>query len=333
MGMPVSDDSITIGITAFNAEETIAAALASALSQDVPVEQILVVDDVSSDGTLEIVERFQASHPQIDIIRHKTNAGVAAARNSIIRHTRGAFLAFFDDDDTSEPNRVAMQRERIMEYERIFAKGAAVICHTARKQIYPDGTVRVEPAMGSGSGIAPHGEEVLRYTLMGEPLRNGGYGSCATCSQMARTVTFLSLGGFDSRFRRCGDSDLALRHAKGGGHLVGLAAPLVTQTMTGTTDKNVDSLAAYTLKLLDKHRENFDNPARYRFARRWIALKFDWLANRRARFLKGLAALGLSYPVETTFRIRAAIPNLSGNWAFNRFLRSVPAHTKSPDES
>ena len=315
------DTSITIGLTAYNAADSISAALESALTQDVAVAQIIVVDDASSDGTVNVVQGYADQYPQVELICHDTNQGVAAARNTILGSATGAFVVFFDDDDISKPDRVRLQRDHMLAYEAEHAKGAMVICHTARTQIYPDGTRRVEPAMGAIAGEAPNGREVLRFSLMGDPLREGAFGSCATCSQMARLTTYRALGGFDPEFRRCEDSDLALRLAKVGGHFTGLAIPLVEQKMTSTSDKSLDALEEYLLAILDKHSDVFDTVAQFNFSRRWAQLKFTWLANRRVAFLGGLIALGLRHPLQTTHRLLAALPNLAGNRAFGRFVR------------
>lgn len=319
----MNSDSITIGITAYNAADLIAAALDSALAQDVPVTQILVVDDVSSDETVAIIEGYQAHEPRIELIRHSVNQGVAAARNTLIEHARGTFLAFFDDDDISTPDRVRVQRARILAYERDHARGTAVICHTARRQIYPDGTERVEPAMGSGPGVAPHGEAVVRFALMGEPLGPRHFGSCATCSQMARVVSYRALGGFDPVFRRGEDTELAIRHARAGGHLVGESSPLVTQRMTPTSEKSLETLHESWTGIFEKHRDAFARPARYAFSKEWMDLKYTWLGGDRAAFARGFAVLLAQYPLQTSLRACRAFGSLRRNRVFSRFSQSI----------
>lgn len=319
----MNSDSITIGITAYNAADTIAAALDSALAQDVPAIQILVVDDASSDGTVAIVEDYAVRDDRIELIRHSVNQGVAAARNTLIKHARGTFLAFFDDDDISTPDRLRVQRARILEYEQDHASGAAVICHTARRQIYPDGTERIEPAMGSGLGAAPHGNAVVRFTLMGEPLDPGHFGSCATCSQMARVATYCELGGFDPAFSRVGDTDLAIRHARAGGHLVGAPAPLVIQHMTPTSEKSLEKLHGFWAMIFEKNRDVFDSSSHYAFCKRWIDLKFRWLGGGPVDFMGGFVALLLRHPIKTTQRVYRASGSFRSNRVFSRFSRSI----------
>lgn len=319
----MSDDSITIGITTYNAEQSIADALESVLAQDVPVRQIIVVDDASTDRTVKIVEKYRAQNPTIEIVQHEKNQGVAAARNTIIEHARCTFLAFFDDDDISAPGRVRAQRSRIVTYECDFAAGALVISHTARRQIYPDGTERIEPAMGSTLGLAPNGREVIDFTLMGRPLPRGGYGSCATCSQMTRVTTYRALGGFDPAFRRGGDTELAIRLARMDGHLIGHSEPLVVQHMTPSAEKSLDKLLGFWIEIFTKHRDLFETEVLFQFCRRWIELKFLWLEGNHLAFSKALTALMLSHPILTFQRCYRASRGLRQNWIFSRFSRSI----------
>jgi glycosyltransferase involved in cell wall biosynthesis len=314
--------SVTIGVTSYNASDTILDAVRSAVDQSVPIAQIVVVDDCSLDDTL-VVLRHSEFASRLEIHRNPVNRGVAACRNEIIRRARGDFLAFFDDDDISAPTRVEAQLTRILDYEREFADGAPVICHTARRQVYPNGLERIEPTMGMlEGGPAPSGVKVARRALIGEPLRDG-YGSCATCSQMARTETYRSIGGFDESFRRCEDADLAVRLALAGGHFVGLCSPLVTQTMTAASEKTLHDQRVFSLMWLDKHRTVFDSEAAYQFCRSWLEIKYDWLARDWLGLRRRLMKLGLRHPLWVARRIRMALPTLGGSRALRTFFRGM----------
>ncbi|HXV13088.1 MAG TPA: glycosyltransferase family 2 protein, partial [Candidatus Krumholzibacteria bacterium] len=175
---------ITIGITCFNAEGTIERAVQSARAQAWPSIEIVVVDDASTDGSWAVVQRFAAGESRLRAFRHAANRGVGAARNSVLERAAGEFVAFFDDDDVSLPERLFAQHRRIVEYER--ATGApAVVCHTATEQRYPDGTTVYSPALGADATPGPSGDEVARLILLGQPT-SGNRGVCPTSSQMAR---------------------------------------------------------------------------------------------------------------------------------------------------
>ena len=314
---------VTIAITAFNAEDTIERAVLSALAQEWRPVEILVVDDASSDATVERVATMETQHPEIRLIRHSVNQGVAAARNTLIEHATGEFIVFFDDDDQSAQHRVAAQLGRIKSYEARFSPAGPVICHSARRLTMPDGGHRIEAAMGSSLAevdLAPNGLAVAERVLTGRPIA-GGFGALATCSQAARRDTYVQLGGFDPQFRRSEDTEFAIRAALAGAHFVGIAEPLVEQTMTLSSEKSLVNECQAMLALLDKHREFFGSVQAYSFARRWIELKHHWLAGHRGRFALGLAGLAARAPLQTARRCAYAIPMTGSRAWMRRFHR------------
>jgi glycosyltransferase involved in cell wall biosynthesis len=310
---------VTIGITAFNAAPTIERALRSALAQSWRPIEVVVVDDCSCDGTAAVIAALTAERPQVRVFRHETNRGVAAARNKILAEARGEFVAFFDDDDESLPDRVEAQFNRIVEYERYFAQGEPVICHTARLQLFPDGSRRISTTMGDCEGQrAPSGIPVAERTLSGKKLKHG-YGACATCSQMARLSTYDLIGGFDPLLRRHSDTDLNIRLALAGAHFVGLKRPLVVQHMTKRSDKTLAEEYRYNLALMHKYRDLMTRLGQYEFCLRWVHAKQAWLESRLGRFSLILASLMFSHPVLTASRLVLALPNLGLNRALSRF--------------
>ena len=97
-----SDEHVAIIIPCYNAEPTLAATLASALTQDVAVE-IVVIDDGSRDGSLAVAREFE---PRIRVISGP-NRGVSAARNTGIAETNAPWIVFLDADDLLEPGTLA----------------------------------------------------------------------------------------------------------------------------------------------------------------------------------------------------------------------------------
>ncbi|MGD9501082.1 MAG: glycosyltransferase family 2 protein [Methyloceanibacter sp.] len=310
---------ITIGITAFNAAATIERAVRSALEQTWRPAEILIVDDCSEDATMAILTKLCREHPEIRLIRQEKNRGIAATRNRILAEAKGEFVAFFDDDDESLPERVEAQLRRIVAYERDFAHGAPVICHTARLQLYPDGSRRIAPTMGEREGHpAPAGPAVAERILLGKRLKDA-YGACATCSQMARLSTYASVGGFDPALARSSDTDLNIRLALAGAHFPGIAQPLVLQTMTKTPEKSLGEEHRNTVVLLDKHRGFVEDAGGYEFSRRWIDAKQAWLEGRSFDFARQMATVMLLHPILSMSRLALALPNFERNRAFSRF--------------
>ncbi len=91
-------------VPTYNRRSYIARAVDSILAQTVPVDEILVVDDGSTDGTAEFLsEKYGA---RIRIIR-QANSGVSGARKQGILHATGEWIAFLDSDDEWIPDRNA----------------------------------------------------------------------------------------------------------------------------------------------------------------------------------------------------------------------------------
>ena len=93
---------VSVIIPSYNSQSTVGAAIESALAQNVEATEIIVVDDGSTDSTVEVLKNFESS---IKIVR-QANAGAAAARNAGAAAARGEYLAFLDADDVWLPGRL-----------------------------------------------------------------------------------------------------------------------------------------------------------------------------------------------------------------------------------
>lgn len=306
---------ITIGLTAYNGEDTIKSAVLSALYQTWDNTEIIIIDDVSTDNTAEILATLKKESPKIQIIQSEENQGVAASRNKIIEHAKGDYIAFFDDDDVSHPERLQKQYNRLVAYQADYAQGNAVICYTARTQRYPDGTERYEPTIGTNEGIAPNGKEVALRILTGKPAPYL-FGSMATCSQMASTKTYRYLK-FDENFRRSEDTDFNIRAAMANSHFIGLSAPLVNQTMTMASDKNLIDEEKYAYLLLSNHKDILKN--NYSFYKKWLEAKYNFLKGKKFKFTYQMIILCLKNPLLTLKKILWALPNIRFNLKNKKF--------------
>jgi glycosyltransferase involved in cell wall biosynthesis len=90
-----TSEPVSVVVPAYNAERYVAEAIASALVQRLPHDEIVVVDDGSTDGTAAMVEAFG---DQVVLVRTERR-GPGAARNAGIARARGTLLAFLDADD------------------------------------------------------------------------------------------------------------------------------------------------------------------------------------------------------------------------------------------
>jgi glycosyltransferase involved in cell wall biosynthesis len=89
----MADDRIAVVVPAFNREAVLGRALESVLSQSCPPQEIVVVDDGSTDGTAAVAGRYGVR------VLHQVNRGAAAARNAGVAATSANWIAFLDSDD------------------------------------------------------------------------------------------------------------------------------------------------------------------------------------------------------------------------------------------
>jgi len=98
---------VSVVIPVFNRAHTLRCAVESVLKQDVEAWELIVVDDGSSDGGCAIADSF--GDPRIRTLRHETNRGAAAARNTGVQMARGRYIAFLDSDDEWLPGKLKAQ--------------------------------------------------------------------------------------------------------------------------------------------------------------------------------------------------------------------------------
>jgi hypothetical protein len=103
----VTELSISVVIPTFNRAHLVGRALASVLAEIGPQDEVIVVDDGSTDSTEALVRKF--GDARVRYIRQQ-NAGAGAARNRGVRECTGDLVAFLDSDDEWLPSRVAVQR-------------------------------------------------------------------------------------------------------------------------------------------------------------------------------------------------------------------------------
>lgn len=110
---------VSIIIPTYNRKQKLRLCLDSILSQSYRNIEIIVVDDGSTDGTEEIVSRYQTKLSQGRSLLYlkQTNQGAPVARNKGLKQATGEYVVFFDSDDLMHPDRIRLQIEAIKETE------------------------------------------------------------------------------------------------------------------------------------------------------------------------------------------------------------------------
>ena len=120
--------TVSVVMPAYNAAATIGSSMRSVLVQEGVDLDLIVVDDLSTDATGEIIRESATRDPRIVPIRQAKNGGVAAARNAAIEAARGRLVAFLDSDDQWYPGKLASQVE-------FMRSSGSVICYAAYRRL------------------------------------------------------------------------------------------------------------------------------------------------------------------------------------------------------
>jgi glycosyltransferase involved in cell wall biosynthesis len=138
------NQSLTISavIPAYNCEKYIARAIQSVLAQIRPPDEIIVVDDGSTDKTAEVVRSFGDKV----VLIQQTNAGVSAARNAGITAAKAQWIAFLDADDEWLPEKLQRQVDNLQKNpDLVWTTGNYIEClcdENRRAEQYPQQKIR-----------------------------------------------------------------------------------------------------------------------------------------------------------------------------------------------
>jgi glycosyltransferase involved in cell wall biosynthesis len=103
---------VSILITAYNAEDTIAYTLQSAVAQTWPRKEIIVVDDGSTDSTAEVARGFK----EVRVVSTE-NYGLSGAQNNAFPLSQGDYIQYLDADDLLAPDKIERQLAALREFD------------------------------------------------------------------------------------------------------------------------------------------------------------------------------------------------------------------------
>lgn len=220
----MSSRRTTAVIPTFNRKAYLARALRSILNQDVQVDEIVVVDDGSTDGTADML---RSDFPQVRTIG-QPNSGVSAARQKGVEAATGDWIAFLDSDDLWTPGRMRSLSNAI------DAAPADVDWIFGDTRIVQDG--------GQGPTLfAEYGLEVIGDpTVLDDPLVSQfPFQFSLLQSSIIRRTALLAAGGFSEGLRSSEDFLLGFRMAVSGRMA---ATPTIVTELYRTSDLAASSL-------------------------------------------------------------------------------------------
>ncbi len=103
----MTEPLVTVVMTTYNGEEFVAKTIQSILDQEFSDFELIIIDDASSDRTVDIIGQFD--DPRIRLFPNDKNLGISVSRNQGLSLARGKYVAPHDHDDISYPHRLAKE--------------------------------------------------------------------------------------------------------------------------------------------------------------------------------------------------------------------------------
>jgi glycosyltransferase involved in cell wall biosynthesis len=149
---------VSVLMPVYNAERYVGEAVASILGQSFGDFELLVLDDGSEDGSLDVVEAVGAGDPRLRVFR-ECHAGLAERLRAGVDHARGELVARQDADDASRPQRFARQVDYLQRHPECSAVGVGALFvdpegRPIREQQRPLDHREIENLLLSGQGNA-----------------------------------------------------------------------------------------------------------------------------------------------------------------------------------
>jgi glycosyltransferase involved in cell wall biosynthesis len=192
---------VSVVIPTYNRQNLVLRAALSAVFQSLPPSEIIIVDDCSSDGTVQACRQLAAAaaklgsgQTSVRCLRLPRNSGANAARNRGVEEAQAEYLAFLDSDDIWHPEKLARQFAEIERCEN--PEGKPLFSYTGRLRV--DETFRL---------LA---RQTASRVRLGPRLRLSNVFGTMSSILVPRALV-VEVGGFDETLKACQDWDLFLR--------------------------------------------------------------------------------------------------------------------------
>ncbi|WP_018930753.1 glycosyltransferase [Gracilibacillus lacisalsi] len=130
---------VTIIVPTYNAEDTILTTLRALTTQSWQNLEIMVVDDCSTDHTLEVVENYLKKDNRIKLMQNTQNSGAYVSRNAALQLATGEFVTVNDADDWSHPEKIATQVNHLIKHTSTIANFSQQVRATTDMTFYRRG--------------------------------------------------------------------------------------------------------------------------------------------------------------------------------------------------
>ena len=189
---------VSVVMPVFNARQYVGESIASVLTSHFADLELLLLDDGSTDGSVDAARDAAAGDPRVRIVM-LPHRGVGAARNAGLAHARGELIANLDADDLMLPTRLSRQVAYLDRHPECVAVGSRALVIS-----------------GSGAPVRIVGR-LFTHAAIDEAHLDGRPGAMLNPTATFRRQAALDVGGYSAHLRNTGeDHDLWLRLAEVG---------------------------------------------------------------------------------------------------------------------
>ena len=199
---------VTVLMSTHNDERYIEEAIVSILQQTLKDFEFLIIDDASTDGTPDILDKYRREDSRIRLVRNENNLGLTKSLNIGLKLAKGKYIARMDGDDISHPGRLEHQ------YVYMTSNSGCDFLATEGVLIGESGR-RLKDIRIDFKGL-PQKEYILNY---GSPFIHS--------SMMFSKHKILEMGGYDESYKTRQDLELWLRIIYSGMEISVLKRPLI----------------------------------------------------------------------------------------------------------
>jgi len=183
--------TVTVQMPVFNGENYLADAIQSILSQTYKDFEFIIIDDGSTDDSLNIINCYAHSDARIHVVSRE-NRGLGTTQQELVQLAQGEYIAQMDQDDISLPNRLELQVEFLESNPKVVVLGGA--CELIDSFDRYITTLKMP---------------LTNYDIQSHIL--GGHGAIAHPSAMMRSTHLKLIGGYNTKLNTAMDLDLWLR--------------------------------------------------------------------------------------------------------------------------
>lgn len=133
---------ISIIIPVYNAEKYLKTTVGSILAQTYKDFELLLVDDGSTDSSLQICQAFSNQDSRVTVL-HKSNGGVSSARNYGLDHANGEYILFSDSDDYHYPDNLEVMANEIKGFDSLICGPDYLECKRKELKLFKNKPHRI----------------------------------------------------------------------------------------------------------------------------------------------------------------------------------------------